>query len=182
MVEWCWQPLSPVCQHGGIWSAALAWQPGPRTYRCFHTRTHTHTHICTHRSNFASRLTSVVGGEEDKMCLKSWHMEERHNIELWCIGAYEWWVGDTQRAAVPSQLGRGRSLRREFKPSRHENTSTEDKNSLWAREHSFWLLHSRKKEKKNIWNTHRLEIKGSKTRAVFRFSWIYATASDALDM
>lgn len=178
MVEWCWQPLSPVCQHGGIWSAALAWQPGPRTYRCFHTRTH--THICTHRSSFASRLTSVVGGRT--RCVWSLDTWKRHNIELWCIGAYEWWVGDTQRAAVPSQLGRGRSLRREFKPNRHENTSTEDKNSLWAREHSFWLLHSRKKEKKNIWNTHRLEIKGSKTRAVFRFSWIYATASDALDM
>lgn len=72
--------------------------------------------------------------EEDTMCLKSWHMEE---TQYWALVYWGLWVvsGWCTESCSNSQMGGGRSLRREFEPNRHQCAAT--KNSLQA---SLWLL------------------------------------------
>lgn len=72
----------------------------PRTYRCFHTH---NTHICADVAATTLQGWLLWGGRTRSVwSLDTW---KRHNIELWCIGAYEWWVGDIQRAAVAANWG-----------------------------------------------------------------------------
>lgn len=94
----------------------------PRTYRCFHTH-NTHTYAQT-----SQRLRFKVDfcGGEDKICLKSWHMEE---TQYWALVYWGLWVvsGWYTESCCSSQLRGGLSLRREFKPSRHQYTATGNK-------------------------------------------------------
>lgn len=96
---------------------------GPRTYRCFHTH-NTRTHIYMHTSpQLRFKVDFSCRREETKMCLKSWHMEK---TQYWALVYWGLWVvsGWDTESCCTSQLGGGRSFRREFKPNRHQYTPT----------------------------------------------------------
>lgn len=122
-----------VSAQGGF--QALPWLDSQATHLQMFSHSQ-HTHRDAHTSpqlcfkvDFSSRR------EEDKICLKSWHMED---TQYWALVYWGLWVvsGWYTESGCSSQLGWGRRLRRELKPYQYK---TKGKNVITSQRTQFLI-------------------------------------------
>lgn len=95
----------------------------PRTYRCFHTH---NTHICADVAATTLQGWLLWGGGQDLFEVLTHGRDTILSFGVLGLMSGEWVIGYTE-SCCSSQLRGGLSLRREFKPSRHQYTATGNK-------------------------------------------------------